>query len=73
MRLTDLTATIQEHAKVSQGDAEAIAKGLIERGLVQADVPVEPRPCECCGKLFNPDRRTARFCSNECVSLFQHL
>jgi hypothetical protein len=31
VRLTDLTAAIQEHAKVSQGDAEAIAKGLIER------------------------------------------
>jgi hypothetical protein len=31
VRLIDLTAAIQEHAKVSQGDAEAIAKGLIER------------------------------------------
>ncbi len=46
MRLTNLTAAIQEHAKVFQGDAEAIAKGLIERGLIQANVPIEPRPSE---------------------------
>ena len=73
MRFTDLTAAIRAHAKVSETDADAIARGLIGRGLIKGDIATEPKACECCGTLFYPDRGTARYCSAKCVAVCEHL
>ena len=73
MRFTDLIMAIRAHADISESDAQAIAKGLIERGLITGDVRAEPKACECCGTLFYPDRRTERYCSDKCVSVFEHV
>ncbi len=73
MKFTKLTAVIREHADVSEADAQAIAKGLMARGLIEEGRVVAPKPCECCGTLFHPDHAAVRYCSDDCVALFQHL
>jgi hypothetical protein len=73
MKLTQLSSAIREHADVSEADAQAIAKGLMARGLIQEERAVAPRLCECCGTLFQPDHAAVRYCSEDCVALFQHL
>ena len=73
MRFTDLITTIRTHADVSESDAQAIAKGLIEGGLITGDVVIQPKLCESCGHLFYPDHKTARYCSPKCASIFEHL
>ncbi len=73
MRFTKLTAAIREHADVSEADAQAIAKGLMARGLIEAERVVAPNLCECCGTLFHPDHAAVRYLSDDCVALFQHL
>ncbi len=73
MKLTKLTAAIREHAEVSEADAQAIAKGLMARGLIEEARVVAPKLCECCGTLFQPDHAAVRYCSGDCVALFQHL
>ncbi len=73
MKFTELTAAIREHADVSEANAQAIAKGLMARGLIEAGRVVAPKLCECCGTLFHPDHAAVRYCSDECVALFQHL
>ncbi len=73
MKFTELTATIREHADVSEANAQAIANGLMARGLIEAGRVVAPKLCECCGILFHPDHAAVRYCSDDCVALFQHL
>ncbi len=48
MKFTKLTAAIREHAEVSEADAQAIAKGLMARGLIEEQRVVAPKLCECC-------------------------
>ncbi len=73
MKFTELTAAIREHAEVTEADAQAIANGLMARGLIAGQRVVAPKLCECCGSLFHPDHVAMRYCSDECVALFQHL
>ncbi len=73
MKFTELTAAIREHADVLEADAQAIAKGLMARGFIEEERVVAPKLCECCGTLFDPDHAAVRYCSDDCVALFQHL
>ncbi len=72
-KFTKLTGAIREHADVSEANAQAIAKGLLARGLIEEGRVGAPKLCECCGTLFHPDHAAVRYCSDECVALFQHL
>lgn len=55
-----------EHSEVTKA---RIAKGVSSCERYSNVSPIEPRACVTCSSVFTPSKRSAKFCSRECVSI----